>query len=74
MLPLARSKIIHLRAARIQCPSVFASNAKQENFSDVPEIEADTTTVRAAVFANLMPDNIALVLKTPRLHHLETFR
>lgn len=71
MLPLAAGDEIDLASARVERAGIFASNAKQDYFGYVPEIEADAATVRAAVFADFVPDEVRLVLESPAFEDFE---
>jgi hypothetical protein len=65
MLPLAALDDIHLAAAGRQRAGVLAPDAEQDQFGGVAEVEADAAPVRAAVLADLVPDDVALVGETP---------
>src|SRR5215470_12074400 len=58
MLALSRRQQIHLPASRGKCAGVLAAHAEQNQLGHVAEIEADTTTVRAAVLADFVPDDV----------------
>ena len=40
----------------------------------VAEIKADAASIRAAILADFVPDDVALVVEPPRLHDPQTFR
>ena len=68
VLALLRSDEVDLRPCRGKGSVVLAANAKQEDFSHVAEVEADTTAVRASILSDLFPYDITLVFKSPSLH------
>src|SRR5437773_1239085 len=74
VLTLASADVVHLPAPRRQCASVLAAHAEQHQFSDVAEVEPDAAPVTAAVLAQLVPDDIGLVLKAPRFHDAQAVR
>ena len=51
-----------------------AADTEEEKFGDVSEVIPDTTTIGAAIFANLVPNEISLVLKSPSGECFETLR
>ncbi len=51
-----------------------AANAEQQDFGDVAEVKADPASVRPAVLADFVPDDVGLVGKSPRRHHGEALR
>jgi hypothetical protein len=65
---------IHLRPAGIKSSSVLAPHAKKQNLGYVSKVEANAVTVWASVLTDLVSHDIALVLKTPRLHHFQALR
>src|ERR1043166_4423085 len=68
VLPLSSRQKVNLRAAWRE--SAHAStNPEQHQLGDITKIEAHSATVGAAVLANLVPDQVALVGKAPRLHN-----
>jgi hypothetical protein len=71
MLALARGQQIDLSPSRREGAGVLAADAEQDQFGDVAEVEADAAAVRAAVLADLVPDDVGLVGEAPRLHHGE---
>src|SRR5690242_15254821 len=58
MLPLPRPDVIHLPAARIQGSSVLAPDPKQDQFGHVPEVKANSASVRATILPDFVPDNV----------------
>src|SRR5664280_969320 len=72
MFTLARSEQIHLPPTRRKRSCVLAAHTKQNILGDVAEINANAAAIRAAVFTDLMPDDVRLVGKTPSLHHRDS--
>ena len=68
VLPLLCPEQIHLGPGRGQRPVPAAPNAKEQDFRHVPEVEPHAPAVRFSVLADLLPDDIALVLESPGLH------
>src|SRR5262249_15430964 len=58
VLALAGREKIHLTATRCKRPRVLAADAKQDQLSHVTKIEANTSTIRPAVFPYLVPNQI----------------
>jgi hypothetical protein len=73
MLAFARSNEIYLPPARCERASIFAFYPEEDQFGDVTEVEADSSTIRPAIFAHLMPDDVGLIFEAPRLHDGKTF-
>ena len=65
---------VHLPPAWRQRARVLAARAEQENLRHIAEVEAHAASVRSAVLADLVPDNVALVVESPGLHHRKAFR
>ena len=57
VLALLRADDVHLAAAWGE-RSKFSANAEQNKFRRVAKVEANATTVRSAVFADFVPDNV----------------
>ncbi len=74
VLTLSCRKKVYLPASWIQCSRVLSSDTKKEQFCNVPEVEADSAPIGSAVFPDFMPNDIALVLKPPRLHDVQALR
>ena len=74
MLALLRPNEIDLRTGWSQRPKIVAPDPKKENFSHIAEIETDSSSVRATILPDLFPDDISLVLKSPRFHNSQTIR
>lgn len=68
MLALARSEEIHLCSAGLKGTGILPAYAKKDKLSHVAEIEPDPTSIGTTVLTNLVPDDIAFVLKAPGLH------
>src|SRR5437763_114787 len=74
MFALSAGQIVHLGPPRLQRSGVLALNAEEHEFGHVPEIEPHTASIRAAIFSDLVPDDVALVSESPRLHDFESPR
>src|SRR6266567_2085939 len=72
MLALARRDKVYLPAPRRKRSRVLTTHTEQDELSDVTEVKSNAASIRTAVFAHLVPDNIALVVETPRFHDRET--
>jgi len=48
-------------------------DAEQNQLGDVSKVEADTSSVGTAIFADFVPDKIRFVSETPGLHQFESF-
>ena len=73
MLALAGRQQIDLPSSRRQSAGVLAAHAEQDQFGDVAKIEPDTATVRAAVLADFVPNDVGFVSEAPRFQHREPF-
>jgi hypothetical protein len=69
MLAFARRKKIYLTTTRMERSSVLAANPKEDKFGYVPKVKPNTSTIRATIFADLVPNNVTFVCKPPRAHH-----
>jgi hypothetical protein len=58
----------------LESPGVFAPHAEQYQLGHIAEVKADATTVGSAIFSDFVPNQIALVLKTPSLHNCNSIR
>ena len=67
MLPFPAGQKVDLSPSGRQRPRTLAADAEQDEFRDVAEIEAYAAPVRTAVLADLVPDDVGLVLETPQL-------
>src|SRR5205823_921489 len=70
MLALAGAHDVHLAATGIERAGILAAHAEQQQLGHIAKIEADTTTIRLAVLANLLPHDVRDVAETPLMHHL----
>src|SRR5579863_530424 len=61
MLAFAGLDHVDLAAARRERARVLAANAEQNDLGHVAEVEADASAVGAAVFADLVPDDIGFI-------------
>src|SRR5258708_24480393 len=73
MLSLTGCQQIHLSPPRGKCAGILAPCAEQNEFGYVAKIEANAASIGAAVFANLVPNDVGLVVEAPCLHHCKTF-
>src|SRR6185437_1500837 len=71
VFPLPAAEIVHLAPARRQGSSVLSMHAKQKHLGHIAEIKPNSATIGAPVPANLVPNKIRLVLKSPAPHHLK---
>src|ERR1044072_1261715 len=74
MLTLSRCEQIHLPTARRESSRILAADPEQNQLRDISELETDASSIRAAVFTNLVPNDIRFVVEAPRFHHREAFR
>src|SRR4029453_3789135 len=74
MLALASCKKVYLATPRRKRTRILAAHAEQNQLGNVAEIEPDPASVRAAILAHLVPDNVGLVGEPPSLHNGEAFR
>src|SRR5579862_6376482 len=72
MLLLAADDDVYLAAAWVQ-RAKLASRSEQQHFRDVAEVKPDAASVRAAVFAGFVPDDVSLVGEPPAAHDLQPF-
>ena len=66
---LAGGHQVDLPPPRRQRARVLAARAEQHDLGHVAEIEPHAAPVRPAVLADLVPDDVGLVLKPPRRQH-----
>ena len=71
MLALAALDHVDLAASGRLGAHVLAAGAEQQDLGHVAEIEADAAPVRAAVLADLVPDDVGLVVEPPGAQDLE---
>ena len=50
-----------------------SSNPKKDEFRRITKVKSNTSAVRSAILADLVPHYIGFVLKSPRIHHIQTF-
>src|SRR6266700_921675 len=73
MLALSCCKQVYLPPSGRKCARVLAAHTEQDQLCDVAEIETNSASIRAAVLAHLMPDDVGLVGEAPRLHDSKAF-
>ena len=66
MFTFAGCHEIYLTTTRTKSPGVGSSNTEQHHLCDVAEIEADSPSIGSPIFANLVPNQVRLVSKSPR--------
>ena len=71
VLALARGEEIHLPPTGGARAGILAPHAEQHELGHVAKIETDPAAIRSAVLADLVPDEVALVLEPPRGHHAQ---
>ncbi len=64
---------IHLRTTWLQRTIVVSANPKQKHLCDIPKIETNPTAIRLAIFPDLLPDEVGLVLESPCIHNGKPF-
>ena len=69
-----RPNEIDLRTGWSQRPKIVAPDPEKENFGHITEIETDSSSIRAAILPHLFPNDISLILKSPRFHNSQTIR
>ena len=72
MLSLAGDHDVHLRPARLQ-RAQSPLRTKQQQFGDISEVESHASSVRSAILANLVPNDVGLVIETPDFHDRQRF-
>src|SRR5919199_2566674 len=65
VLAFAGGQVVDLASGRRQGAHVAAADTKQDELGHVAEVEADPTPVAVAVRADLVPDDVGLVLEPP---------
>src|ERR1700678_1376879 len=65
---LATAQIIYLCTAGLESPRILTPHSEQNQLRHVAEIETHAPAIGATIFADFVPDQIALVLKAPSLH------
>ena len=66
MFTLSCCQQVDLTTSGIKRARVLAANAKQEQLRYVAKVEPDAAAIRSAVFANLVPHEIDLVVEIPK--------
>ena len=73
MFPFPSADYVNLCATRGQ-GSYVAPHSEQDYLSDVAEIEADSSAIRAAIFPDLVPDEVRFVLEPPSFHDFKALQ
>ena len=63
-----------LTAARLQGSGILAARSEQDEFRDISKVESNSPSIRPAIFADLVPDQIRFVGEPPRVQDLQPFR
>lgn len=71
MLALTGCGKVHLPWAGRKAPRIARLGAEEDELRDIAEMEASPASVRAPVIGHLVPDNVGLVLETPRRQNLK---
>jgi hypothetical protein len=71
MFPLATAQIVHLSPSRPESPRVLSANAEQHKLRNVSEVKSHAASIRASVFADLVPNDVAFVVKAPGIQNLD---
>jgi len=71
MLSFAGCQQVYLAPPWCKCARTLTAGAEQNEFGYVAEIKA--ASVGPAVFPNLVPYDIGLVVEAPCAHHWKTF-
>ncbi len=74
MFAFAGGEEIDLAAAWGEGAGVLAAGAEQDDFGDVAEIEADASSVRAAILADFVPDEVGFVGEAPGFQDFQALR
>lgn len=72
MFTLLRPNEVDLRTGRSQRSEVVTPDTEKQDLGYIAKIKADPSSVWAAVLANLFPNDISLILKSPRFHNGQT--
>lgn len=57
-----------MASSGIEGPGILAFDTEQNDFGNIAKVKAHAATVRSAVFANLVPNEIRFILEAPRRH------
>lgn len=74
MFSLARRQKVDLSSSGRERAGVLAAHAEQDQLRDIAKIKTDASPIRAAVLADLVPDNVGFVSEAPRFHHFQAVR
>ena len=74
MFTLLHPNEIDLRTGWSQRPKIVTPDPEKENFGHITEIEADSSSIRATILPHFFPNDISLILKSPRFHNGQTIR
>src|SRR5215469_7213795 len=74
MLALARGEQIDLPPSGRERTRILALHAEQDQLGHVAKVESDAAAIRAAVLADLVPDDVGFVGEAPGFHDRQTFR
>jgi len=74
MFALHTGEVVNLSSSRRERPGVLPADSEQDQLSDVAEIKADSSAIRAPVLTDLVPYKIALIPEAPSLHNRKTIR
>src|SRR5438105_4740530 len=66
MFAFARADQINLPTPRRERPRVLPPHSKQHQLGHIAEVKSRASTIRAAVFAHLVPNDIRFVAEAPR--------
>ncbi len=73
VLTLSGGQKVNLLSAGGKGPCMLAAHSEQKDLCNISKVKSHTPAVRTSIFADLVPDYVALVLKSPRLHNLKPF-
>jgi len=72
VFPLTAGQEVYLPSSGRKGSSILTANSEKYNFRDIPEVESNPATVGAAIFSDLVPNEIALVFKSPSFHYRDS--
>src|SRR4029453_10746312 len=72
MFTLLCSDNVDLGPPRLQGPELPA-DAEEYHLSGIAKVKPNPTSIRTAILPDFMPDEVGLVLKSPRLHDRKSF-
>jgi hypothetical protein len=73
MLMFSAHDNVDLPAAWFQ-GSELPARSKQQEFRHIAKIEANTSAIRAAILASLVPNNVGFISEAPTFHDLKAFQ